>query len=156
MEVGAHTCRNCGKSIKNQFCEYCGQRTSVDKVTFTETFHDLVDNLFSISAPLPRTIRDMAIRPGKMFRDYLAGKRKQYYKPISFFILATIIYLFFRWLIDFDIRGEVISTESAIEQMGQNNIIRARDYMFRNINNLLFFFVLSLSFMLKIFNRKSR
>ena len=122
-----------------------------NKVTFRETFDDLADNLFSISAPLPRTIRELAIRPGQMFRNYLAGKRKRYYKPISFFILATIIYLFFRWTIDFDIRGEVISTDSAIEQMGQNNIIRARDFMFRNINNLLFFFVLSLSLTLKIF-----
>ena len=145
------TCRNCGEICDNAYCPVCGQRTSVYRVTFKETFHDLADNLFSISAPLPRTLRCLVVDPGKMLRDYLQGKRKQYYKPISFFILTTVFYLFIRWSIDFDIQGIVVSTQTAVEQMGQDNIAKARGFMFRNINNLLFFFVFSLSLSLKTF-----
>ena len=151
MELESNTCNNCGQKTKGAYCGYCGQRSTVYKVTFRETFHDLADNLFSISAPLPRTLKLLVVNPGKLLRDYLQGKRKSYYKPISFFILATVFYLFIRWLIDFDIRGTVVSTDSAIEQMGEDNISRARDFMFRNINNLLFFFVLSMSLALKTF-----
>ena len=86
-----------------------------------------------------------------MLREYLQGKRKKYYKPISFFILTTVFYLFIRWSIDFDIQGTVVSTQTAVEQMGQDNIVKARGFMFRNINNLLFFFVFSLSLSLKTF-----
>ena len=151
MELEPNTCKNCGQTTTGAYCGNCGQRSAVYKVTFRETFNDLADNLFSISAPLPRTLKYLIADPGKLLRDYLEGKRKSYYKPISFFILATVFYLFIRWLIDFDIRGTVVSTDSAVEQMGEDNIIKARDFMFRNINNLLFFFVLSMSLALKTF-----
>ena len=151
MNADPEFCKNCGYTTSLPYCGHCGQRSSVGKVTFKETFQDLADNLFSISAPLPRTINTLVLNPGLLFREYLQGKRKKYYKPISFFILATVFYLFMRWLFDFDIRGTVITTDSAVEQLGENNMARARDFMFRNINNLLFFFVFSLSLILKVF-----
>ena len=151
MEASPNSCKNCGQITSGAYCNNCGQRSSVYKVTFKETFNDLADNLLSISAPLPNTLKYLILDPGKLLREYLQGRRKSYYKPISFFILATVIYIFLRWLIDFDIRGTVITTDSAVEQLGENNMARARDFMFRNINNLLFFFVFSLSLMLKMF-----
>ncbi|MGB5238243.1 MAG: DUF3667 domain-containing protein [Flavobacteriaceae bacterium] len=151
MELTQMRCKNCGKETTSTYCAHCGQRSSVHQITFKETFHDLADNLFSISAPLPKTLRYLVSNPGRLLREYLQGKRKSYYKPISFFILTTVFYIFVRWAIDFDIQGKVISTDEAIEQMGQANIVKAQGFMFQNINNLLFFFVFSLSSMLKVF-----
>ena len=145
------TCKNCGQETVTTYCSSCGQRSSVHKVTTRETFEDLADNLFSISAPLIITVKSLFVNPGRLLREYLGGKRKKYYKPVSFFILTTAIYLFLRWMIGFDIRGEINLDESTMEQIDANLLSQARNFMFQNINTLAFFFVLTMSLALKMF-----
>ena len=124
-------CKNCGAITKDLFCAHCGQRTSVNKVTLGETFNDLTDNMFSLAAPLPLTLRRLVLNPGALFREYLSGKRKKYYSPISFFILSTLVYLFIRWAIDFDDYLE-ISAGTFEEQIDLELFSPARDYMFQS------------------------
>ena len=151
MDIEPNTCNNCGELTNNIYCPNCGQRTSVYKVTMRETFEDLADNMFSLSAPIIITIRTLFSDPGKLLREYLGGKRKKYYKPISFFILTTAVYLFLRWVIGFDIKAEINLDETTMEQVDANLLAQARNFMFQNINSLAFFFVLSMSLTLKIF-----
>ena len=151
MAEGEKKCNNCGSLIASGFCPNCGQRSNISKVTFKETFHDLIDQLFSVSAPLPATIKMLLVNPGRLFREYLSGKRKKYYKPISFFLLATLLYIFVRWLIDFSPFAQTIGDPTSSPVIDEALLDRARDFMFRNINNLLFFFVITLALMLKAF-----
>ena len=151
MEEADRRCRNCGEFTTTAYCGNCGQRSSVDKVTFRETFHDLADNLFSISAPLPRTLKFLIVDPGLLFREYLQGKRKKYYKPISFFILATAFYLFLRWAVGFEISGTYSVDQSAAEQVDPDLFRQAVEFMFQNINSMAFFFVFTMSISLKLF-----
>ena len=37
---------------------------------------------FSVNAPLLVTLKYLCIHPGKLFREFIAGKRKTYYKPV--------------------------------------------------------------------------
>ena len=80
-------CNNCGEGVAGAFCSNCGQRSSVSKVTIRETLDDLADQIFSLSAPLAVTLKMLFVNPGLLFREFLSGKRKKYYKPISFFLL---------------------------------------------------------------------
>jgi len=154
VDPGPTYCKNCGAKAKDSFCAQCGQRSSVYKVTFKDTFNDLTDNLFSHSAPLPITFRKLVLNPGALFREYLSGKRKKYYRPISFFILSTLIYLFIRWVIDFDDYVEI--------QVGGNKgkidlelFSHAREYMFQNIKSLAFILVFTQAVFLKLFFRRN-
>ena len=151
MAQGEKKCNNCNTVVTSEFCPNCGQRTSINKVSFKETFHDLIDQLFSLSAPLPATLKMLIVNPGLLFREYLSGKRKKYYKPISFFLLATLLYIFVRWLIDFSPFAQTIGNPSSSPVIDEALMEQARDFMFRNINNLLFFFVITLALMLKVF-----
>ncbi len=151
MEASNRICRNCGNTNTSPYCGNCGQRSSVYKVTFRETFQDLADNLFSISAPLPRTLKYLIINPGKLLREYLQGKRKKYYKPISFFILATALYLFVRWAIGYDLIGNNDLYESTPGQVDPDLSREAAKFMFQNLNSMAFFFVLTMSLCLKAF-----
>ena len=137
-------CKNCNTDLSSNFCSNCGQRSSVNKVTFAETFQDFVDATFSFNAPLIRTTKLLLINPGKLFNDYLNGKRKSYYKPVSFFIITTLIYVIIRSIIDYNpmTTAGVNVDGKILEDAGQ--------FMVKNINNIMFLFVFTLAFFLKL------
>jgi len=143
-------CKNCGAKNEDSYCAQCGQRAAVHKVRFRETFNDLTDNLFSNSAPLPLTVRELVLNPGLLFREYLNGKRKKYYKPISFFILSTLVYLFVRWVIDFEDYVE-IPIGANTKKINLELFSNARDYFFQNIKSLAFILVFTLAVFMKLF-----
>lgn len=135
--------------MQDAYCHKCGQRSIIEKVTFKETFGDLINGLFSLEAPLWRTLKQLILNPGLLFRNFLAGKRKYYYKPVSFFILNSALYLLVRWLIDFDFSLD--STINVGDSGGDGMLSRGRTFMLLHIDKLLFFFVLSMSLLLKLF-----
>lgn len=138
-------CKNCNTELISNFCHKCGQRSSVHKVTFKETFTDLANAIFSVNAPLIITAKLLIVNPGELFRNYLDGRRKNYYKPVSFFIVTTLIYVIVRSLINYDpmttagvnVKGEILE--------------KAGRYMVKNINNIMFLFVFTLGVFLKLF-----
>ncbi len=144
------TCKNCGTRSELTYCPACGQRISVNKVTFKETFEDLADALFSVNAPLLNTIKELAVSPGQMLRNYLSGQRKKYYKPVSFFLLTTVVYLIIRSLIGFDpFRNSMIVVEEG--SVDGTVLTDAKNYFLLNISNFLFIFVFTLAIFSKLF-----
>tara|TARA_R100001132_G_C3259393_1_gene83966 strand:+ start:259 stop:1002 length:744 start_codon:yes stop_codon:yes gene_type:complete len=142
-------CKNCEAIVSEQYCPNCGQRTNVDKVTFKETFQDLVDNIFSVNAPFFITLKLLFVNPGRLFREYLRGRRKTYYKPVSFFILITLVYLLVRALIDYD---PFQNSTITVEDNSQSQLLtQARNFMMQNIDKFLFLFVINLGILLKLF-----
>jgi hypothetical protein len=145
----ANNCKNCGAEVTSNYCEVCGQRTSVYKVTFKETIQDLLDSLFSVNAPLLTTLKMLIIDPGNILTEYLSGKRKKYYRPVTFFILMTFIYLVIRGIIKYDPFG---STILKVDDPSTSQLLtQARNFMLLNIDKLLFAFVFSLGLLLKLF-----
>lgn len=143
------SCKNCAEPLQGRYCRNCGQRSSVDRVTFKETFQDLADSVFTVSAPLWVTIKKLIVNPGEMMRDYLSGRRKTYYKPVSFFVLMTLIFLFVGFVIDYDpFVNQTIQVQESNESMLLNE---AREYYLTHINNFLFAFVFTLALGLKLF-----
>jgi len=140
-------CNNCGASVSSKYCTECGQRAIIDKVSFQETFRDLASGMFSFEAPFWQTLKLLFVNPGKVFREYLAGKRKTYFKPVSFFILLTAIHLIFRSILNYDPMGTVPERNDI-----EASIFReAGQFMVQNINNILFIFVFTLSLFTKLF-----
>ena len=144
-------CHNCEQSCQGRFCPACGQRTSVHKVNFKETFQDLADQLLSLSAPLPQTLKMLVINPGYLLRDYLYGKRRRYYRPISFFLLTTLFYLIIRGLVGSEGLGQIIGDPKDNPFVDSDFIYQAREFMIENINSLLFIFVAVLALAMKLF-----
>lgn len=142
------TCKNCDSHISDRYCQNCGQRSSVHKVTFKETFVDFVDTIFSVNTPLWMTLRLLVISPGKLFREYLDGRRKRYYKPVSFFILCTVTYIVLRSLINYD---PMAGNDPIQEGIDMTILMEAGRFMVANINNILFLFVFSFAIVLKLF-----
>ena len=143
------TCKNCNSEVNSNYCHNCGQRTSIHKVTFSETFQDVINSMFSIDAPLWVTIKTLILNPGKLFRDYLSGKRKTYYKPVTFFILTTIVFVLVKALLNYDPMQNMVRVQQ--KSIDMNLFYDAGIYMAKNINNIIFTFVFSFAVMTKLF-----
>lgn len=138
-------CKNCSSEVIGSFCHKCGQKSSVNKVSFKETFQDFIDTVLSVNAPLITTTKILFVNPGILFREYLNGKRKSYYKPVSFFIITTLIYIIVRSLINYN-----PMTTAGVKVEGKI-LVDAGKYMVKNINNIMFLFVFALGVLFKLF-----
>lgn len=147
--VNQKLCKNCNSDLTGFFCQNCGQRTSVGRVTFSETIQDIINNMFSLDAPLWATLKTLIINPGKLFRDFLSGKRKTYYKPVSFFILTTIIFVLVKALLNYDPMQDIAKGEN--DSVDMNLLNNAGVFMAKNINNIIFSYVFAFALMLKLF-----
>lgn len=103
--------------------------------------------------PLLKTLKLLIVNPGKLFKEYLAGKRKTYYRPVTFFVLISVVYLLIRALIDYDpFQNTTISVD---DETPRQLLLAARDFMLQNIDKFLFVFVFSLGLMMKLFFYKN-
>ena len=104
-------CLNCDTALRGgDFCSQCGQKATTGRINFRETLNDFLESTFSLKAPLMRTIKLLILNPGKLFREYIDGRRKTYYRPVAFFLLFTAIYLIIKALIHFDpLHDEVVN-----------------------------------------------
>lgn len=91
-----HICKNCSSEFAGKFCNNCGEKVynEHDKKLshiFEEVFHFIthLDNKFL------KTLRLIFFKPGFVSKEYCEGKRKKYFKPVSLFLIAVIIYLLF-------------------------------------------------------------
>ena len=144
------SCKNCGETSSKAYCPLCGQRLSVNQVTFKETFQDFADTVFSVNGPLLTTFKGLLKQPGVLFQEYLEGRRKKYYKPVAFFLLTTVLYLTTRSLIGFDPLKDAMIQVSDDEDPTRL-FSQARDFMLLNLDKMLFIFVFTLAIFSKIF-----
>ncbi len=102
------SCLNCGEELNGKYCINCGQSDSVSRITIKETIGHFFSSSFSIEGPFRKTITDLVKNPGHLFREYIAGHRKSYYKPVALFVLSTALYLIIRAMTGYDpLEGEM-------------------------------------------------
>lgn len=150
--TSSDTCKNCNSPIDGNYCAVCGQKSTVSKITIKETSQDILDMFFSVNAPLMVTLKYAFINPGKLFREFIEGKRKTYYKPVPFFILMTVVYVLMSSLLSIgELRGEVLK---GISQNINSISYKGGVFMQKNITNFLFLFVFSIGVSLRFVFKK--
>lgn len=152
------TCKNCGAGVLDAYCHHCGQSTSTGRITFRETFQNLLSATFSLEGPLLYTTKTLITNPGKVFREFLEGKRQSYYKPVSFFVVFTAVYIIIRLMLDYDplegnLSNEDLQNSRAAEI--QTVVSEAARFMVAHINYIMFFAAFSIGLILKmLFSRR--
>jgi len=144
-------CKNCNHILSNNFCSNCGQKVIINRITIKETLTDFSNTVFSLESTLFTTLKGLFSNPGAVFRGYLKGKRKTYYKPVSFFILTTIIYLICRGVMNYD----ALSSFKDEEVINNKLLISSAKYMAINLNHILLILVFSCGLSLKLFFPKT-
>lgn len=87
------SCLNCNVTLFGNFCHHCGQAGDTPaKVTFGQILRALPAAAFDFERALPHTILSLLIRPGRLVRDWLAGRRAKIYSPLALlFMLAGLV-----------------------------------------------------------------
>ncbi|HCD51966.1 MAG TPA: hypothetical protein DEQ34_05940 [Balneolaceae bacterium] len=92
MEEQTNTCLNCGSAEVQNYCPVCGQKAQPTRLPLKLFFHDAIESLFNIDNRWLKTLRDLFIKPGKVTREYIEGKRARYLPPLRIYISISIIY----------------------------------------------------------------
>jgi len=93
-------CKNCGHRFEGNFCSNCGQSSKVNRIDSHYVAEEISNGLFQVNRGFFYTIKELFIRPGVTIKNFLQGKRQNYFKPIPFVLLASTLYVFIVYLLD--------------------------------------------------------
>ncbi len=87
-------CTNCGNLIGGNYCEHCGQKAVTARVTLSSVAHDFIHALTHADKGFLLLVRNLVTKPGIVAREYVEGKRKKYFNPLSFLVITSAIHAY--------------------------------------------------------------
>ena len=83
------TCLNCGHQVEERFCTQCGQENlELHDSVFQLVLH-YVQDMFSYDNRIWHTLKNLVLKPGRVAREYMDGKRRQNLDPLRFYVFAS-------------------------------------------------------------------
>lgn len=86
-------CANCQTALTGSFCHACGQRAHVHR-SLLHLGEEFLHGLLHFDAKAWRTLPLLVVKPGKLTREYIAGKRTRFVSPLALF-LFMVFFMFF-------------------------------------------------------------
>jgi len=104
-------CKNCLQPTDNKYCPNCGQQTNLNRITLGGLLHDLPHAIFHIDRGILYNLTQLFKRPGPAINEYLGGKRKPFFHPASYLVIALVLnYLVVKMTdLHFYDKGELLS-----------------------------------------------
>ena len=86
---------NCGTLLVPQaeYCHTCGQDTANHPPSLFEFVHEFITHYVALEGTLWRSLKALALRPGFLTVEYLAGRKARYVLPLR--LLLTLGFVFF-------------------------------------------------------------
>ncbi|MBO6793600.1 MAG: DUF3667 domain-containing protein [Balneolaceae bacterium] len=98
-KITTNSCLNCDSDNVEQFCPNCGQKAQATRQPLRVFLSDAVETLFNIDSRWFHTFRDLFLKPGKVTREYIAGKRASYLPPLRIYVSISVLYfLMVQWV----------------------------------------------------------
>ncbi|NOX84404.1 MAG: DUF3667 domain-containing protein [Chlorobi bacterium] len=87
-------CPNCEKEFDSHFeyCPYCGQKNSEPDLRFKHFFFDFLSGAFNLDSKFYQTFKILLLKPAKLSKEYLAGKRTKYLTPVRIYLIVSFVY----------------------------------------------------------------
>lgn len=125
------TCRNCGTTYIGNFCSRCGQSRKTPRYRFSNAVKNILGGFTNIDNGFGRTLIDLLYRPGYMIRDFIDGKRIQYFRPFQTLFILAALYIMAVQVIDPEAlkKREKSKAEQDIENVtaARDELIKKRD-----------------------------
>ncbi|MFV0536124.1 MAG: DUF3667 domain-containing protein [Dysgonomonas sp.] len=85
-------CKNCGEVAQYNYCSNCGQSTGTGRINFHYLSHEIQHSVLHVDRGIIYTVKELLTRPGYTIKNYLEGKRVNYFKPFAFIVILGTIY----------------------------------------------------------------
>ena len=88
-------CANCYGALAptDRYCRHCGQRTRLHVPTLFEFVHEFGSHYVALDGGvLWRSLAALFLAPGKLAREYFAGRRGKYVAPLRLYLTASILF----------------------------------------------------------------
>lgn len=114
-------CLNCGTALTGKYCVECGQPNHTYVAPLWETVEEFFGNHFGFDTKFFHSIVPLLIRPGFLTREYCAGRRERYIKPLRLYLFSSILFFFCAAALlpsqtHFDIHPQAAAEKSAAER----------------------------------------
>lgn len=85
-------CLNCGTPIAGAHCVACGQASDVHVLSMKEVAGDVTHSLLHLDSRVWRTLRLLALKPGELTREFIAGRHQRYLPPFRLYLAVSILF----------------------------------------------------------------
>lgn len=95
-EAISRPCLNCGFAglpAGARYCPQCGQEVRTRTPSVGEFLREFVGNYLALEGALWRTLRLLLLQPGALTREYLAGRRRHYVRPLRLYLSISLLVL---------------------------------------------------------------
>src|SRR5215204_777419 len=86
------TCKNCGASTSGLYCSNCGQKPVPERITLHYIWHEIFHFFTHAEKGFFYTTVQLLKNPGQVVKDFIEGKRKNYQKPVSYYLILIGLY----------------------------------------------------------------
>ena len=108
------TCVNCGHPVNQNYCESCGQRTNVSRISWKGLLQELSAKWLGFDNQFCHTLWHLSMKPGVIMKSYLAGNRVTYLGPLSYYIVVTALVFLGLALLGISVEEFMQSTSSGL------------------------------------------
>lgn len=91
-DTAHHVCANCETRLIGAYCHACGQKGHLHN-RLRDLLHEAAEGIAHFDGRLWRTLPLLAFNPGRLSREWRAGRRVRYVAPLHLFLFA--VFLFF-------------------------------------------------------------
>lgn len=120
------TCKNCGHQFELEYCNKCGQKASVKRIELKWLLDELPHAIWHIEKGFLYNVKQLFKRPGQSVNDFLEGKRKPFFNPLTYLVILMFINYIVMWITDFKYYDETellnMSAEKATEVKGYHKV----------------------------------
>jgi len=86
-------CENCKAELQGHYCHACGQSVHNPVRNLGHALEEVFESFWHLDGRVFRTLRDL-LSPGKVAREYLAGRRVRYIPPLRLFVIVSVMTFF--------------------------------------------------------------
>ncbi|MDD4848092.1 MAG: DUF3667 domain-containing protein [Bacteroidales bacterium] len=147
-------CKNCQSELDESFdyCPHCGQDTHIKRLNWKSLSDNIAKGWFGSDRGVFFTLGALFSRPGTMMKEYVEGKRIQYFGPFQMLFLLAALYYFLHFFFGFE--SETLLDNGEIHKIDEE-IIQITPFVRQLItfisNNLTLLWLLSLPFLTWMF-----
>ncbi len=90
-----NNCLNCGRDLRGDFCDNCGQKRIRPYRSFPYLVKELLGSYFNFDSSLYRTLLKLVAFPGELTIRYAEGQRTKYIHPIRLYVFTSLVFFIF-------------------------------------------------------------